>query len=141
MTIENGASAANDTALPDDCDPEPVEVVYDGKSYQLQSELKDALLRQADYTRKTQEVAQTRKALEAARAEHHQHVANTRAHMQDAARIVALNDQLAQFAQVDWRALQAQDPSRQRLFQPAGAAGQSLFNGRRPATGAAAGSR
>ena len=118
MTIENGASAANDIALPDDCDPELVEVVYDGKSYQLPAELKDALLRQADYTRKTQEVAQSRKALETARAEHHQHAANTRAHIQDAARIVALNDQLAQFAQVDWRALQAQDPNRaQALYQ------------------------
>jgi hypothetical protein len=118
MTIENGASAANDTALPDDCDPELVEVVYDGKSYQLPTELKDALLRQADYTRKTQEVAQARKALETARNEHHQHVANTRAHIQDAARIVALNDQLAQLGQVDWRALQAQDPTRaQALYQ------------------------
>jgi hypothetical protein len=119
MTIENGADrAANDTALPDDCEPELVEVVYDGKSYQLPPELKDALLRQADYTRKTQEVAQTRRALEAAQLAHHQDVAKTRAHVQDAARIVALNDQLAQFGQVDWRALQAQDPRRaQALYQ------------------------
>jgi hypothetical protein len=111
MTIENGAEeAANDTVLPDDCDPKLVEVVYDGNSYQLPPELKDALLRQADYTRKTQEVAQTRKALETARAGHQQDVAHVRAHIQDAARVVALNDQLAQFDQVDWRALQAQDP-------------------------------
>src|SRR3954468_4841262 len=101
MTIENGASAANDTALPDDCDPELVEVVYDGKGYQLPAELKDALLRQADYTRKTQDVAQARKALEAERAAHLEGAALTRAHIQDAARVVALNDQLTQFAQVD----------------------------------------
>jgi len=118
MTIENAASAANDVALPEDCDPEFVEVVYDGKSYQLPPELKDALLRQADYTRKTQEVAQTRKALEAAQAGHHQDVAHARTHILDAARVVALNDQLAQFDQVDWRALQAQDPrGAQALWQ------------------------
>jgi hypothetical protein len=112
MTIENGAQeAANDTALPEDQAPELVDVVYDGKSYQLPPELKDALLRQADYTRKTQEVAQARKAVEAACAEHHQSAAHTRAHIQDAARIVALNDQLAQFGQVDWQALQARDPA------------------------------
>src|SRR4051812_16462419 len=106
MTIENGAEmAANDTALRDDQianqetggqEPEEIEVQYGGKSYLLPPELKDALLRQADYTRKTQEVAQARKALEAAQAEHHQGVAHARAHIQDAARIVALNDQLAQ---------------------------------------------
>lgn len=122
MTIENGAAAANDTLLCDEQTdgqgPEEVEVTYDGKTYLLPPELKNALLRQADYTRKTQEVAQGRKALEAAHAEHHQSVAGSRAHIQDAARIVALNDQLAQFAQVDWRALQAQDPARaQALYQ------------------------
>lgn len=117
MTIENGADmAANDTALPDE--PELVDVVYDGKAYQLPAELKDALLRQADYTRKTQEVAEGRRALEAERAGHQQDVASARAHIQDAARVVALNDQLAQFGQVDWRALAAQDAGRaQALHQ------------------------
>ena len=75
MTIENGADmAANDTLLPDDQidgqEPDEVEVDYNGKSYCLPPELKDALLRQADYTRKTQELAEGRRALEAARVEH-----------------------------------------------------------------------
>lgn len=112
MIIENGAEeAANDSALSEHTPPELVDVVYDGKSYQLPPELKGALLRQADYTRKTQEVAEGRKVLEAEQAEHQQSVAHARAHIQDAARIVALNDQLAQFAHVDWRALQARDPA------------------------------
>lgn len=114
MTIENGAEeAANDTALPE----ELVDVVYDGKAYQLPAELKDALLRQADYTRKTQEVAEGRRALEAERASHKQDSLSARAHIQDAARVVALNDQLVQFAQVDWRALTAQDPGRAQALQ------------------------
>lgn len=52
MTIENGAEqAANDTALPDDQTeqaaeaPQEVEVEYEGKTYCVPAELKDALLR------------------------------------------------------------------------------------------------
>jgi len=115
MTIENGAQeAANDTALLDNQTdaPDEVEVEYEGKTYCLPPELRDALLRQADYTRKTQEVAKARKALEADRAAHDQKAAGARAHIWDAARVVALNDQLAQLDQVDWRALQKQDPNR-----------------------------
>src|SRR5947199_238059 len=89
MTIEN-AQAANDTALPDQTDeaPEEAEVEYGGKTYTLPAELKDALLRQADYTRKTQEVAQGRKALDGARADHDRRVMAMRAHFSDAARVI-----------------------------------------------------
>jgi len=122
MTIENVAEeAANDTLLRDDQaseEPEQVEVEYDGKTYLLPPELKDALLRQADYTRKTQEVAEGRRRLQAAHAAHDQQAMTIRAHMTDAARVVALNDQLAQFDQLDWRGLQEKDPARaQALLQ------------------------
>lgn len=45
-------------------EPSLEEVEYEGKQYKLPQELKDALLRQADYTRKTQEVAELRKQVE-----------------------------------------------------------------------------
>lgn len=41
-----------------------VEVEFDGKLYEVPNELKDALLRQSDYTSKTQEVAHQRKEVE-----------------------------------------------------------------------------
>jgi hypothetical protein len=41
------------------------EVEYEGKKFKIPAELKPALLRQQDYTRKTQEVAEQRKAVEA----------------------------------------------------------------------------
>ena len=44
---------------------ELAEVEYEGKNYQVPPELREALLRQSDYTRKTQEVAASRKNLEA----------------------------------------------------------------------------
>ena len=121
MSVENGADeAANESALPDELDqaPEAVAVEYEGKTYTLPPELKDALLRQADYTRKTQDVAQGRKALEAERAEHDGRAGGLRGHVLEAARVVAIADQLARLDQIDWRALQAQDPARaQALWQ------------------------
>ena len=44
--------------------PEYVEVEYEGNLYEVPTDLKDALLRQADYTTKTQEVASQRKEIE-----------------------------------------------------------------------------
>ncbi len=41
------------------------EVEYEGKPYKLPKELKDALLRHSDYTKKTMDVAEQRKAVEA----------------------------------------------------------------------------
>lgn len=41
-----------------------IDVEVDGKTYKVQSEAKDGYLRQSDYTRKTQEVAEQRRALE-----------------------------------------------------------------------------
>lgn len=48
----------------EDGEIEFVEVEYDGKLYEVPNELKDALLRQSDYTTKTQEVAAQRKEAE-----------------------------------------------------------------------------
>lgn len=44
-------------------DDDSVEVEYEGKTHRVPKELKDAVLRQADYTRKTTEVAQERQVL------------------------------------------------------------------------------
>lgn len=44
--------------------PEFQEIEYEGKTYQVPAELKDALLRQSDYTKKTTEVSQRQQALE-----------------------------------------------------------------------------
>jgi hypothetical protein len=44
--------------------PEFVEAEFNGKTYQVPPELKDALMAQSDYTRKTTEVAEQKKAIE-----------------------------------------------------------------------------
>lgn len=48
-------------------EPEYEEVDYNGNRYKVPKEVAPALMMQADYTRKTQEVAETRKAIEAER--------------------------------------------------------------------------
>lgn len=47
-----------------DDEPEYVEIEHDGKLYEVPTELKDAFLKSADYTQKTQEVSQQRKQVE-----------------------------------------------------------------------------
>ena len=86
------------------------EVEHEGKKYRVPKELKSALMRQDDYTRKTQEVAEQRRQIE----EHAQRVQRESVEhqedIQDYARLVATNDRLAQFEQVDWTALADNDP-------------------------------
>jgi len=91
-------------------DSEEEEVEYEGKHYKVPKELKEALLRQADYTRKTQEVAEVRKQVEAQQARMDAERQFTQAHIRDVARIEALDQQLAQYGQVNWDALIDSDP-------------------------------
>ncbi|MDE2474677.1 MAG: hypothetical protein KGO48_06495 [Alphaproteobacteria bacterium] len=86
------------------------EVEHDGKNYKIPKALKGALLMQADYTRKTQEVAEQRR-------QHEERVkafdADQRAqaeHLSDFARVVACNDAIAQFEKADWPQIRANNP-------------------------------
>ena len=93
------------------------EIEYEGKQYKLPPELKSALLRQSDYTKKTQEVAEQRRAIEHQRQEIENHVKLQQATFQEAAKVAAMDEQIAQFNQVDWTTLSQQDPVKaQELF-------------------------
>lgn len=61
------AGSEDDTPTDDE-----FEVEYEGKTYKVPAELKDALLRQSDYTRKTTDLAEQRKAVEATAATYQQ---------------------------------------------------------------------
>jgi hypothetical protein len=79
------------------------EVEFEGQTYQVPKPIKDSLLRQADYTRKTQEVAEVRRQVEAARASVTQASQRQMVLAQDIAQLGALNDRLAPFQTVqDW---------------------------------------
>jgi hypothetical protein len=86
------------------------EVEHEGQTYEVPKALKGAFLRQADYTRKTQELAEHRRALEAERAQVAQ-LAEAHANAgHDRVQLAALDHQLASFHGVDWKAYGQQDP-------------------------------
>lgn len=102
---------------PDDDQPEATdeaddeEVEFEGKAYKVPKELKEALMRQSDYTRKTQEVAEQRKAVEErmhALQQQEQAVAKT---FEKRVELKGVQDRLSQFEQIDWQGLADADPA------------------------------
>ena len=111
-----------DTEAPD----ETFEIEHDGQVYTLPAALKGGFLRQADYTRKTQELAAHRRALleERAAVAHHAAAVASAGHAR--VQLAALDHQLQGMAGVDWRAFAAQDPqAAQALWAKAQAMGQA----------------
>jgi hypothetical protein len=86
------------------------EVEYEGKQYKVPKDLKDAVLRQADYTRKTQEVAEQRRALEAQQVQFQQAAQIQAQLQQEYAQVATLQSRLAQYEGVDWTRFSEDDP-------------------------------
>lgn len=98
------------------------EVEHSGKKYKLPKELKPLLMFQADYTRKTQELAEHRKALETERAQARDLVIKNQEVQQkivDAvADVKAIDKELAKYANINWPKLEQDDFTRaQALFR------------------------
>ncbi|MCA3704190.1 MAG: hypothetical protein IM650_11410 [Phenylobacterium sp.] len=93
-----------DEAQPED---DTEEIDHDGKKFKVPKELKDAFLRQADYTRKTQEVAETRKALEAQAQSLAQQAELAQVTLENRTNLKLVEQQLAQFQNTDWQAYAA----------------------------------
>lgn len=136
MTVENGAAeAANDTAqtavndLPQTGDNqtqhtaddggegggqeqvvEEFEFDADGEKVKVPAKLKDYFLRQSDYTKKTMELADHRRALDGEREGFQKQVSFQKEHFQAATKVAALDSQLERYATVDWAALYQTNP-------------------------------
>jgi hypothetical protein len=97
-------------------DDDLVEVEYEGQKIRVSAAAKDALLRQADYTRKTSEVAETRRQLDEERKSWESQREQSRAvlpeeHAQVAVlshELGAVDKQLEQFKAIDWETWRAQ---------------------------------
>jgi len=103
---------ATETPAPTEPDsPEQTaEVEYDGKKYAVPAELKDAFLRQSDYTRKTTEVAQMRAAAEQERQAVAKLAQEAQQYVGHYAAIQQIDQQLQQLQKVDWNHLAQADP-------------------------------
>jgi hypothetical protein len=111
-TQEVGTEGRDEQALDDEGNPidrpdDGEEIEHEGRKYLVPRALKPLLLMQADYTRKTQEVAEQRRAVLAERQALHQ---TSQAEPDAYARATTLAGQLAQYQQVDWRAWHDSDP-------------------------------
>src|SRR5688500_2430522 len=132
-TEATAASDENPPAEPHDPHAELDEIEHEGATYQVPKALKGAFLMQADYTRKTQEVAALRKEVEAERAAFRE---AGEEEIGARARLVSLDDQIARFAKVDWDALENAAPLEaqkgwrhyQQLQQARGEAAGRLVN-------------
>ena len=77
----------------EDEEDEAEEVDYEGKTYKLPKELKEALLRQADYPRKTTELAEQRRELEAERQRVQQSAQRQQEYLRDYATLASIDQQ------------------------------------------------
>lgn len=82
-----------------------------GKKDQIEK-LRQERLMQSDYTRKTQEVAEQRKAVEAQRAQLEQRAQVQQQMVEEIAEAKNIERTLEQFGQINWAELEAQDPAR-----------------------------
>lgn len=103
--LPEGAELDESTA-----DPDEEEVEYEGEKYKVPAKLKDALLRQSDYTRKTQEVAEIRRQAEAEKQQIAQEREFIQHNLKDVATVTALDQQIAQYQSVNWDQLTESDP-------------------------------
>lgn len=91
--------------------PEVETVEFEGKEYNIPPELKGAIMRQSDYTTKTQEVAEQRKDLEADRQRFQEAIQLQTAHTEAYTELGILDQQLAYYNGLDWNTWAAQDPN------------------------------
>lgn len=127
---ENGEGDKPDAKAGADDDSEEIEV--DGIKARVPKALKDAFLRHGDYTRKTQELGEHRRALETERTTWEAQREESRAALpEEHAKVAVINHNikavdtaLAEFREIDWERWQRQvqdlasdDPSRLRYQQ------------------------
>ena len=112
--VERSEDDSEDEAA---AEPEDVEVEFDGKTYRVNPALKDALMRQADYTRKTQDVAEQRKQLEAEREAETTRKTAEKEIGDSLVTLRMMENELKQFRELDWQALHHNDPALSQQMQ------------------------
>lgn len=86
-----------------------VKVEYDGKEYDVPTEIKDALMRNKDYTQKTQSLADQRREFDESQTQFKQYQEASQVHADKMAELKAIDLQLQQYQQIDWNAAMEQD--------------------------------
>lgn len=85
------------------------EVELDGKKYSVPKELKDHFLRQSDYTRKTQNVAEQRRELEAIQERLERESSDHQQYVKELSKLSSIDEQIEKFSELNWQELNKQD--------------------------------
>lgn len=85
------------------------EIEFDGEKYSVPKKLKNGFLMQQDYTKKTQTVAEERKAIEAQRESIAKEREVSQAHIRDVGKVYQINDQIAELEKTDWPKLEQEN--------------------------------
>lgn len=93
----------------EDGSPDDEEFEHAGKTYRISKELKPLLMMQADYTRKTQEVAETRKALESEKETLSQQAEAIKAIDEGEKQLWAIDQRIAAYSKINWAQLEQED--------------------------------
>lgn len=83
----------------------------------IAAEIKAGTMRNADYTQKTQAVAEERRAVEAERERVREEAQQQQQFIKEVAKVHALDDQLEQYKALNWMALSQEDPAGTQQLQ------------------------
>lgn len=106
---ENAETEADVTADPAASDEDEEEFDWNGKKVKGPKGLKDGLMMQADYTRKTQEVAATRKELDDRAQRIEQQAKASDEELNVRAAMISIESDLKSYENVDWDKWEAED--------------------------------
>lgn len=124
--VEKDQPVVAETTTPDvtpETPAEPIddseEIEFEGERYKVPKKLKSGFLMQADYTRKTQELADLRRGLDSEREAFGNEretftksIETERQLVKEIGQLQVFDDTLAEYRKVDWNAWQATDPDR-----------------------------
>lgn len=118
--VEDDAEVADDESpeteeSADDDDSE--EIDYEGAKYRIPKALKKGIMLNADYTQKTQTLAEQRRALEQQQESFRRSAQMQAAYAQQYGKLSMLDSQLQQYSGVNWNDLYVKDPEAARKHQ------------------------
>ena len=86
------------------------DIEFQGKNYKVHPDLKSAIMKDADYTQKSQANAERGRALDEREKQLEQQAKNQRELQGEYAQFQAFQNEIDRYKQVDWTALEEQDP-------------------------------
>jgi hypothetical protein len=111
-TVLAEGGATTETPAEGDLTAEELEEIeHEGKKARVPKEFKDAFLRQRDYTQKTQELSENKRAWEAQQATAQQAAQLREATFAESAKVYANQERLQQYRNLNWDAIQQADPN------------------------------